>query len=66
MFTVNTNLDQSLLQVKAGQSDYDAGGLRRRRTPSSPSSSAINKGRYFVTGGLNIDYAALNTSRPTF
>jgi ABC-type oligopeptide transport system substrate-binding subunit len=27
VFTVNTNLDQSLLQVKAGQSDYDAGGL---------------------------------------
>ena len=26
-FTANTNLDQSLLQVKAGQADYDAGGL---------------------------------------
>ena len=27
VFTVNTNLDQSLLQVKSGQADYDAGGL---------------------------------------
>ena len=66
VFTVNTNLDQSLLQVKAGQSDYDAGGLPPTAHAGLAQQFGINKGRYFVSGGLNIDYAALNTSRPTF
>jgi peptide/nickel transport system substrate-binding protein len=65
-FTANTNLDQSLLQVKAGQSDYDAGGLPPTAHAGLAQQFGINKGRYFVSGGLNIDYAALNTSRPTF
>jgi len=65
VFTVNTNLDQSLLQVKAGQSDYDAGGLPPTAHADLAKQFGINKGRYFVNGGLNIDYAALNTSRPT-
>ena len=66
VFTVNTNLDQSLLQVKAGQSDYDAGGLPPTAHSGLAQQFGINKGRYFVSGGLNIDYAALNTSRPAF
>lgn len=66
VFTVNTNLDQSLLQVKAGQADYDAGGLPPTAHSGLAQQYGINKGRYFVSGGLNIDYAALNTSRPTF
>jgi peptide/nickel transport system substrate-binding protein len=66
VFTANTNLDQSLLQVKAGQADYDAGGLPPTANSDLAKQYGINKGRYFVSGGLNIDYAALNTSRPAF
>ncbi len=66
VFTVNTNLDQSLLQVKAGQSDYDAGGLPPTAHADLAKQYGLNKGRYFVSGGLNIDYAALNTSRTAF
>ncbi len=66
VFTANTNLDQSLLQVKAGQSDYDAGGLPPTAHAALAQQYGINKGRYFVSGGLNIDYAAMNTSRPAF
>jgi ABC-type oligopeptide transport system substrate-binding subunit len=66
VFTVNTNLDQSLLQVKAGQADYDAGGLPPTAHAGLAQQYGINKGRYFVSGGLNIDYVALNTSRPVF
>jgi peptide/nickel transport system substrate-binding protein len=66
VFTANTNLDQSLLQVKAGQADYDAGGLPPTAHAGLAQQFGINKGRYFVNGGSNIDYVALNTSRPAF
>ena len=49
-FTVNTNLDQSLLQVKAGQADYDAGGLPPTAHAALAQQFGINKGRYFVSG----------------
>ena len=66
---MNTNLDQSLLQVKAGQSDYDAGGLPATAHASLAQQYGVHKGgnfRYFVNGGLNVDYIALNTSRNAF
>jgi len=66
VFTANTQLDQSLLQVKAGQADYDAGGLPPTAHADLAKQYGINKGRYFVSGGINIDYVALNTSRPAF
>jgi ABC-type transport system substrate-binding protein len=66
VFTANTNLDQSLLQVKAGQADYDAGGLPATAHADLAKQFGINKGRYFLHGGLNVDYAAMNTSRPAF
>jgi peptide/nickel transport system substrate-binding protein len=69
VFTMNTNLDQSLLQVKAGQSDYDAGGLPATAHASLAQQYGVHKGgnfRYFVNGGLNVDYIALNTSRNAF
>jgi peptide/nickel transport system substrate-binding protein len=69
VFTMNTNLDQSLLQVKAGQSDYDAGGLPPTAHADLAKQYGIHKGgnfRYFVNGALNVDYIALNTSRPAF
>jgi len=66
VFTANTNLDQSLLQVKSGQADYDAGGLPPTAHADLAQQFGVNKGRYFVHGGLNVDYIALNTTRPAF
>ncbi|HEY7694355.1 MAG TPA: ABC transporter substrate-binding protein [Gaiellaceae bacterium] len=66
VFTANTNLDQSLLQVKAGQADYDAGGLPATANAQLAQQFGINKGRYFLNGGLNVDYIALNMTRPAF
>ena len=69
VFTMNTNLDQSLLQVKAGQSDYDAGGLPATAHAGLAQQYGVHKSgnfRYFVNGGLNVDYIALNTSRNAF
>src|SRR5262245_30493541 len=64
--TPNTSLDQSLLEVKSGQADYDAGGLPPTAHADLASQFGINKGRYFVNGGLNVDYIAMNTTRPAF
>ncbi len=66
VFTANTQLDQSLLQVKSGQADYDAGGLPPTAHADLAKQYGINKGRYFISHGINIDYAAMNTSRPAF
>ena len=66
VFTANTNLDQSLLQVKAGQADYDAGGLPATAHADLVKQFGINKSRYFLHRGLNVDYVAMNTTRPAF
>ena len=52
VFTVNTNLDQSLLQVKAGQADYDAGGLPATAHAGLAQQFGVNKGQYYVNRGL--------------
>jgi peptide/nickel transport system substrate-binding protein len=64
--TVNTNLDQSLLQTKSGQVDYDMGGLPATAHADLAQQFGINKSRYFVHPLVETDYVALNTSRPTF
>ncbi len=66
VFTMNTNLDQSLLQVKSGQVDYDAGGLPPTAHADLAKTYGINKGRYFVNRSLSVDYMAMNTTRPAF
>ena len=66
VFTANTNLDQSLLQVKAGQADYDIGGLPPTAHADLAAQFGVNKGRYFVNRGLNVDYIAMNMTRPAF
>jgi len=65
-FTANTNLDQSLLQVKSGQADYDAGGLPATANAGLAQQYGINKGQYHVNHGINVDYIAFNTTRPAF
>jgi ABC-type oligopeptide transport system substrate-binding subunit len=64
--SVNTNLDQSLLQTKSGQIDYDMGGLPATAHADLAQQFGINKSRYFVHPLVETDYVALNTARPTF
>src|SRR5438067_735195 len=64
--TVNTNLDQSLLQVKSNQIDYDMGGLPSTAHADLAKRYGLNKGQYQVHQLVETDYVALNTSRPTF
>jgi ABC-type oligopeptide transport system substrate-binding subunit len=68
VFTANTNLDQSLLQVKSGQADYDSGGLPSTANAGLAQQYGINKpgGQYHLNRGLNVDYLAMNTTRPAF
>ena len=64
--TVNTNLDQSLLQVKSNQIDYDMGGLPPTAHAGLAKDFGTNTGQYQVHQLVETDYVALNTSRPTF
>jgi len=64
--TVNTNLDQSLLQVRSNQVDYDMGGLPNTAHADLAKQYGVNKGQYQVHQLVETDYVALNTSRPTF
>src|SRR5919202_4720314 len=64
--TVNTNLDQSLLQVRNGQVDYDMGGLPPTAHADLAKRYGVNKGQYQVHPLVETDYIALNTSRPAF
>ena len=63
---MNTNLDQSLLQTKSGQVDYDMGGLPATAHADLAQQFGINKSRYFVHPLVETDYVALNTAPPTF
>lgn len=62
VITVLTDLAQSFLQVKAGQVDYDMGGLPPTAHQELFNQYGVNKGRYFVNPGVNVFYAALNTT----
>jgi peptide/nickel transport system substrate-binding protein len=67
VITTNTDQNQSLLQVRAGQVDYDQGGLPPTAHEGLSSQYGVKKGgtgRYFVNTGINTLYLALNTSRP--
>ena len=64
--TVNTDLNQSLLQVKSGEADLDMLGLPPSAHEELAAQYGINKGRYFVGKTLGTAYVALNTSRPVF
>ena len=67
VISTNTDVNQSLLQVRAGQVDYDQFGLPPTAHDDLSSQFGIKKGgtgRYFVNTGINTTYFALNTSRP--
>jgi len=62
VITVLTDQAQSFLQTKAGQVDYDMGGLPPTAHQELFNAYGVNKSRYFVNPGVNVFYAALNTS----
>jgi peptide/nickel transport system substrate-binding protein len=63
---VNSNLDQSLLQVKSNQADYDMGGLPPSAHAGLAQQYGTNRGQYQVHPLVETDYIALNTSRSAF
>jgi len=69
VYTVNTDQNQSLLQVRAGQADYDASGVPPTAHADLAQQFGVKKGgagRYFVNSYMGVGYVALNTSRAPF
>lgn len=66
IFTVNTNINQSHLQVRKGDADYDAAGSPPAAYSRLGREFGVNRGRFWVHPANVIIYIALNTSRPTF
>jgi ABC-type transport system substrate-binding protein len=67
VISTNTDVNQSLLQVRAGQIDYDQFGLPPTAHDDLSREHGVSKGgsgRYFVNTGINTTYLALNASRP--
>lgn len=63
---VSTNLQQSYLQVRRGEIDYDMSGLPSQTHADLARRFGVNRGRYFVHPTSGVNYLALNTSRPLF
>ena len=66
VFTPNVNIDQSLLQVKAGQADLDIGGPPPTATADLGNQYGVNKGRFFVGPTSCVNYMGMNTARAPF
>jgi peptide/nickel transport system substrate-binding protein len=66
VWNVNTDQDQSLLEVKAGQADVDAAYTPPTANASLAAQYGVNKTRFFVGATSCILYWALNTTRPPF
>jgi peptide/nickel transport system substrate-binding protein len=66
VWTANTDQDQTLLQVRAGQVDVDAAGPPPTANASLAQQYGVNKSRFFVGGSSCVIYWALNTSRAPF
>jgi len=66
VITPNVNIDQSLLQVKAGQADFDLGQIPPTAASDLANQYGINKGRFFVGPTSCVDYMGMNTARAPF
>lgn len=66
VFTPNVNVDQSLLQVKAGQSDMDIGGIPPTAAADLGATYKVNKSRFFVGATSCVNYMGMNTARAPF
>ena len=62
--TVNTDQNQSLLQVKSGEVNHDLGGVPAVQNGPLSEEFGVNKGRYFVNPLTGTGYIALNTASP--
>jgi peptide/nickel transport system substrate-binding protein len=62
-FTVQVNINQSLLQVRNGEADYDVYGIPGTASAQLSKEFGINKGRFFVHPQNAVTYMAINTSR---
>jgi peptide/nickel transport system substrate-binding protein len=63
VYTPNVDLNQSLLQVKSGEADYDAAGLPPTAHADLGKQFGINKSQYWVHSQLETDFVALRTDR---
>ena len=61
--TVDTNINQSLLQVEADQADYDIFGLPQTAAARLSKQYGVNKDRFFVHASNAVNYLAINTRR---
>jgi len=66
VFTPNVNIDQSLLQVKAGQADLDIGGVPPTAAADLAKQYGVNKARFFVGPSSCVDYMSMNNARAPF
>jgi peptide/nickel transport system substrate-binding protein len=66
VLTLNTDLNQSLLQVRRGEIQHDLGGLPATAHEQLANEFGVNKGRYFVNPLVGTQYISLNTARPAF
>jgi ABC-type transport system substrate-binding protein len=66
VFTPNVNPDQSLLQIKAGQADFDDGQIPATAAADLAKTYGVNKGRFFVGPTSCVSYMAMNNARAPF
>jgi peptide/nickel transport system substrate-binding protein len=66
VWTANTDQDQGLLQVKAGQVDIDALGPPPTANADLGAQFGVNKHQFYVGPSSCVFYASLNTSRAPF
>jgi peptide/nickel transport system substrate-binding protein len=66
VWTMNTDQDQGLLQVKSGQVDLDTSGPPPTSNAALETQYGVNKTRFFVGGSSCVLYWAFNTTRAPF
>lgn len=66
VFTPNVDPDQSLLQVKSGQSDLDIVGNVPTSSASLAAQYGVNKSRFKVGPTSCMSYMSMNNARPPF
>ena len=66
VFTPNVNVDQSLLQVKAGQSDLDIAGVPPTAAADLGKQYGVNKSRFYVGATSCVNYMSMNNARAPF
>jgi peptide/nickel transport system substrate-binding protein len=66
VITPNVDVDQSLLQVKAGQADMDLIGIPPTAASSLAKQYGVNKSRFYVGATSCVDFMGMNTARAPF